>query len=236
MATAGHTNSPVDPSLPEALARTLRHEFGDFLHTVYVTVALLQRRLPADATAERGMLTHLRDRAESCKHLLDAVQDFLCPLSLTYATVDLVQLLPPWLEGAAQRHPTLKVQAVLPAKLEIEADAERLLQVGDVLLENACAAARRQVCVCLEKQAGGEEAAWTITDDGPGITAAQRDQLFKPFFSTRPGHAGLGLALARKLVHLHGGRITAENRPTEGFCVQVFLPSKAPDRHSDARN
>src|SRR5262245_1200892 len=69
-------------NLPEALARTLRHEVGDLLQTVYATVAILQERLPRDWSLERRVLTDLRGRAEVCKNLLDNVHDLVCPVSL----------------------------------------------------------------------------------------------------------------------------------------------------------
>ena len=57
-----------------------------------------------------------------------------------------------------------------------------------------------------------------------GVPADKAGQLFTAFFTTHPGHAGLGLALAQRLVQLHGGRITAGNRPEGGFRVTVVLP------------
>ena len=65
---------------------------------------------------------------------------------------------------------------------------------------------------------------WVIRDDGPGVATEMSHLLFSPFFSTRPGHAGLGLALARKWIVLNGGKITAGNLPQGGFEVHVSLP------------
>ena len=66
-----------------------------------------------------------------------------------------------------------------------------------------------------------------VADHGPGVPADLTSRLFSPFFTTRAGHAGLGLALARKVVLLHGGRITADNLPEGGFRATVILPRKA---------
>lgn len=214
-------------NLSEALARTLRHEIGDFLQKVYASVAILQNRLPAAATQERDVLTRLRKRAETCKDLVDAIQDYLCPLSLAYETVDLAEVASREAAKAGQRFPhlTMVVEAVGPALAEV--DPERVAQVAAALLTNAGEAARGQVSFRTAVVDQGGAVAWTVTDDGPGLAPELTGQLFNPFFTTRTGHAGLGLAIARKLVLLHGGRITAGNLPQQGFAATVILPSKA---------
>ena len=68
----------------EMVARTLRHEVGDLLQTVYSTVAILQERLAADQALERRLLTDLKGRAENCRNELDAVVDLVCPLRPTH--------------------------------------------------------------------------------------------------------------------------------------------------------
>jgi signal transduction histidine kinase len=52
---------------------------------------------------------------------------------------------------------------------------------------------------------------FTIRDFGPGIPAGQEERIFDPFFTTRTTGTGLGLAVARRIVELHGGRLVAAN-------------------------
>ncbi len=80
------------------------------------------------------------------------------------------------------------------------------------LLTNACEAVPRGI-VGLHLQANEDGIAWTVSDSGPGIDAALRDQAFLPFYTTRPRHLGLGLALAQRLARLTGGDCTAELAP-----------------------
>jgi two-component system osmolarity sensor histidine kinase EnvZ len=63
-----------------------------------------------------------------------------------------------------------------------------------------------------------------IDDDGPGIPAAQRETLLKPFESNAPGGTGLGLAIAHDIVVAHGGSILLLDRPQGGLRVAIELP------------
>ena len=74
-----------------------------------------------------------------------------------------------------------------------------------------------------------------ITDGGPGIAPDRLEAIFDPFYTTKaPGEGtGLGLSLARKLVELHYGAISAANREdSTGLCVSIILPTNASMRTS----
>ena len=213
--------------LAESLGRSLRHELGDFLQKVYASVAILETRIPPDWQTEREVLSRLRQRAEACRDLLDEIQDLLCPVTLNYESVDMARLASDLTEAARRRFPHLRliVQADQPAP--INADSKRIAQLGASLLSNACEAARSCVTFTTVVDPLSGNVHWSITDDGAGIRPESTASLFRPFFSTRPGHVGLGLALAQKLVLLHGGRMSLANQPDGGCCCQVWLPSGA---------
>ena len=63
---------------------------------------------------------------------------------------------------------------------------------------------------------------FTIRDFGPGLPPGNEERMFDPFFTTRPTGTGLGLAVARRIVELHGGRIEAANAPAGGGGGAVF--------------
>jgi signal transduction histidine kinase len=139
--------------------------------------------------------------------------------------VDLAQVAGTLAAAAQANHPNLLVRAETAGSAQVVADPRRAAQVGELLLANACQAARSRVTIhtAVHPETGAVE--WTITDDGPGIAPEQAERLFSPFFTTRAGHAGLGLALAQKLVELHGGRISAGNLPAGGFQARASFPA-----------
>jgi two-component system osmolarity sensor histidine kinase EnvZ len=69
-----------------------------------------------------------------------------------------------------------------------------------------------------------------VDDDGPGIPAAERENVFRPFLrldpsrNPRTGGVGLGLTVARDLTRGHGGDITLEESPQGGLRVRLHLP------------
>ena len=64
----------------------------------------------------------------------------------------------------------------------------------------------------------------TVEDAGVGIEAANADQLFEAFFTTKPGGMGMGLSISRSLVEAHGGRLWATPNPAHGTTFQFTLP------------
>jgi signal transduction histidine kinase len=64
-----------------------------------------------------------------------------------------------------------------------------------------------------------------VADDGPGIPGEVKPRLFDPFFSTKEGGTGLGLALTHQIVKDHGGDIRVASGPEGGAAFVVSLPS-----------
>ena len=63
-----------------------------------------------------------------------------------------------------------------------------------------------------------------VADTGPGLTADQADNLFKPFYTTKVRGSGLGLAIAEQNIRDHNGRIDVQNRPGAGAVFTIVLP------------
>lgn len=64
----------------------------------------------------------------------------------------------------------------------------------------------------------------TVSDTGPGVAPEDLERIFTPFHTSRPDGLGLGLAISRSVIELHGGRIWAENRRGGGARFRFTLP------------
>jgi signal transduction histidine kinase len=206
----------------EMVARTLRHQVGDLLQSVYATLALVRARLTPTQERERTLLADLRLRAEVCRREIDAVQDLVCPLRLDTAALDLSVLVRELVE-TAQARSAVPVRVQTAGPLEVVGDGRRLTQVGEMLLAGACQAARSRVEVSVAPYEGGAE--WDICDDGPGLGPEQSAWLDHPFGQTREARTGLGLALGRRVARAHGGELSADNLPEGGTRVRLRLPA-----------
>lgn len=103
--------------------------------------------------------------------------------------------------------------------LAMTADADALHRVFANLLINAEQADAEEIVVALVEESAGRISV-EIADDGRGIQEEIRSTLFQPFRTTRPSGVGLGLAIARRLVDAHGGRL--DLRPTDERRRTVF--------------
>ena len=65
-----------------------------------------------------------------------------------------------------------------------------------------------------------------VTDSGPGMDRETLDKLFEPYFSTKNTGTGLGMAIARRTIADHGGRIMAESEPGTGTTITIILPTE----------
>lgn len=74
--------------------------------------------------------------------------------------------------------------------------------------------------------------ALTISDTGKGMTEEERQQIFKPFFSTKPSGTGLGLPLVQQVVAEHGGTIRCESAPGQGTTFIIELPCAEESIHA----
>jgi two-component system sensor histidine kinase PilS (NtrC family) len=80
---------------------------------------------------------------------------------------------------------------------------------------------------------GRVEDAWyaiRFHDTGRGMTADRRDVLFQPFATAFDGGTGLGMAIVRRLVDEHGGRIAVDSRPGFGTAIDIYLPRRTAER------
>lgn len=117
------------------------------------------------------------------------------------------------------------VDALESASLRVRAHHGLLSRLFHVLYENAAAAcAPRAARIETRAFRGSSCVVIEVEDDGPGVPTAIARDVFEPLVTARPGGTGLGLALARRIVHAHGGSIALVEVDGAGATFRVELP------------
>ena len=113
-----------------------------------------------------------------------------------------------------------------PPDLELAVDPDMIEQVLINLALNAIQALDGQIdgviSICARIDRSGRTLI-EVSDNGPGIVETAIDKVFIPFFTTKKGGTGIGLALARQIMLLHGGNITVRSEPNERTCFTLVF-------------
>ena len=116
----------------------------------------------------------------------------------------------------------VEVQGPLP---RLQADQPQLDRVLDNLIDNALRHTARDGQIRLQARRHGERVIISVEDNGEGIAYGQQGRIFEPFVQVgrKKGGAGLGLALCKEIVQLHGGRMGVYSRPGQGTQFYMAL-------------
>jgi two-component system sensor histidine kinase HydH len=160
---------------------------------------------------------------------VSALLDYARDTRLDLQEYPLDRILAPVAEGceteARQRGVTFTVQG-LGLGLVATVDGPRLRQVFANVVTNALEATERRpdgrVDVSLSHRESG--AVVEVRDNGVGMDAEHRDKIFLPFFTTKPTGTGLGMAIVKKIMDLHGGEIEIDSAQGRGTTVRLVLP------------
>jgi signal transduction histidine kinase len=78
------------------------------------------------------------------------------------------------------------------------------------------------------QRAENEQLQVSVSDTGIGLPPRQADQIFNPFFTTKPHGTGMGLRISRSIIESHGGRLWAADNSPRGATFQFTLPATVP--------
>ncbi len=111
-----------------------------------------------------------------------------------------------------------------PAPTTINADADQLWQAVLNLIRNSCEAMPGGGELTIGTRRDGGQVHLLVHDNGIGMTEEQRQQVFAPFFTTKEGGIGLGMALVHQIATEHGGYVECQSARGRGSTFTLFLP------------
>ena len=223
------------------VARRLAHEIKNPLTPIQLCAERLRRNLSGAPAEARALVdectTTIVGEVEALKGLVDEFSHFARLPSPRAVPVDLNALLSDTLALYDGLFDGISLQRAFQTGLPpVRVDPDQIQRVVVNLVDNAVAV--------LDGQTGGTRAVTApgvirietqhdvsngvarviVSDDGPGITDADREKLFLPYFSTKGRGSGLGLAIVRRIVVEHGGSIEVTDNTPSGTRFTVELP------------
>ena len=216
---------------------SMSHELRTPLNSIIGFSKVLLNRLDGDLTERQE--TYIRSVHNSGTHLLQLINGILDfsrieagKLEMMSEELDIHELIDECIESSMPlaRGKQLKLEKNVPLELpRLVADRTKVKQILLNLLSNAIKfTAQGRVAVSVQAEPGAVRV--KVSDTGIGIRAEDLARLFEPFqqldnpVTRGAGGTGLGLAISKKFVELHGGRIWAESRESQGSTFHFTLP------------
>jgi signal transduction histidine kinase len=229
--------------LKDEFLALVSHELRTPLNAILGWVSLLRNgALPPDRSmyALEIIYKNARTQTQLVTDLLDIARGLTGQFHLDTTLLDVNEIVRSVVSGSREAAEARQITlwlSVPPERLQVRGEAARIDQIVSHLLSNAIKFTPEggEVGVALARR--DQSAELVVTDTGEGIEPQFEPFLFEPFrqgetgATRRYGGLGLGLALVRQLVELHGGTVTGENAGTDGARFTVLLPLQdAPDQ------
>ncbi len=212
---------------------SVSHELRTPLTAIRGHVAMLEEGVVDDPEASQASLDVIRSETDRLARLvgdlLDLARFDAHRFTLAEDEVELRRLL----EGAFQsraeeaRRRGIDYEQLFRADPILHTDGDRVLQIVTNLIDNAFHWTPDGGRIALGLESANGTVAVSVSDSGPGIAEADRERIFRPFFSgENSGGTGLGLAIARELAQALGGELRLDSEPGAGSRFELRLPAR----------
>jgi signal transduction histidine kinase len=209
------------------LTAGLAHELRNPLGTIRASAEMLATRT-GDQNGVTGELSgFIAAEVDRANALVTRFLEFARPTVLQPKIADLAEVVDRALEQVQRQCGDRGVTIYKnydPAIRPFEIDAELIERAVYNLVLNAAQASPDGGVVTVKLRQADGQVEISVIDRGSGIENTNLESIFNPFFTTKPGGVGLGLAIVSKVVDEHRGRIAVESEPGKGTVMRVFLP------------
>ena len=217
-----------------AMSARLAHEIRNPLSSILLNVELVRDEIEtltknnaATGDESRALLTSLDSEVRRIQRV---TEDYLKFASMPKPQRDTIQINDVLSQGLAFMESLFGAMEVVvsmhldPKLPAVNADEGQLWQAILNLVRNALEAMPQGGTLTVRTERREGRAVVTISDTGKGMSEEERQQIFKPFFSTKAGGTGLGLPLTQQIVTEHGGTIHCASAPERGTTFVIELP------------
>jgi PAS domain S-box-containing protein len=211
------------------MAAGVAHEIRNPLGGIKMATRLLSSGEVSGDRIPREMAESIVSGIAEIESIIADLLDYARETRLDCQEYPLARILAPVVESGLAEGEQRRVRVVVRAldeSLVVSVDGPRLRQVFANVMKNALEATERgsdgRVTVALYRR--GATAVVEVADNGVGLASEHRDKIFLPFFTTKPTGTGLGMAIVKKIMDLHGGEIEIDSVPGQGTTIRLVIP------------
>ncbi len=207
------------------LAAEVAHEIRNPLGSIELMVSLLQEDMETD-NKQSEILKRIRSSVNNMNHTVTNILLYTRDIKLKRSIFSVLDLFE---ESKNMIMMTITKKAINlelePIDVKISGDFELMKQsIGNILL-NAADAVKQNGNISLKSEINNEQLIVKIIDDGVGIPVAVYEKVFNPFFTTKNTGTGLGLAMVKRIIEAHKGKIEFESNEN-GTLFIISIPIK----------
>jgi signal transduction histidine kinase len=228
LAGSGRASGRERAKTSQRVATAIAHELRNPVFAIASAAQLLRYRTSDDPLIERNIGRILRE-AERLNALVSALLDYGRPAPVLLSAADPDDV---WTDVVAAQRGALESKALLlrhdmaSPRARCELDVEQLAHAYTNVLVNAIEAAPEGSDLAIASTVTSD-GAWRcrVHNEGPAVPANLLPHVFEPLVSSKPGHAGIGLAVAQRIVGEHGGTVALESSSEGGTTLTILLPA-----------
>ena len=211
------------------MAAGVAHEIRNPLGGIKMATNLLSSSAMNDRRISQEMAQSITSGIAEIEAIIEDLLDYARETRLDCQEYALGRILAPVVEACAADGRARGVRVVahgLEDAVVASVDGQRLRQVFTNVMQNALEATERQRSGRVEVRLHQRETAGVveIADNGVGIQPEHREKIFLPFYTTKPTGTGLGMAIVKKIMDLHGGEIEIDSAPGRGTTIRLIIP------------
>lgn len=211
------------------LSAGLAHELRNPLGTIRASAEMLKKSVAAHDEVASELAGFISSEVDRMNSLVTRFLEFARPMELRLETCELAEVIDRAIarverDSGAGRAVIYKNYS--PDIRPFPMDAELLERVIYNLVLNAVQASPAGGAVTVKTRPAGEAVEISVIDRGAGIEPKHLENIFNPFFTTKPDGVGLGLSIVSKIVDQHGGTMSVESEAGRGSVFRVYLPTK----------
>ena len=210
------------------LSAGLAHEIRNPLGVISASAEILEKNVADENKVAREVSGFIRSEVHRTNELVTRFLNFTRPSPLQKEPANLNDVVrgavSQLMEKVKGRKEDIQIRQDLHDVPRFSFDATLVESVVLNLLLNGYEAMSSGGTLVVRTRRNGSMAQIEVADSGIGIKKDQLENIFNPFFTTKPDGVGLGLAMVSKFVDSHGGKITVNSRAGEGATFRVSLP------------